>query len=62
MEIVTLKPQGPDRLNNHRLSIMAPQISDEMRARIIIDLDLLMSQYNKYKQEFSNALCKRQCK
>ena len=36
MEIVTLRPQGPDQQNNHRLTIMAPQISDEMRARIIV--------------------------
>ena len=36
MEIVTLRPQGPDQQNNHCLTIMAPQISDEMCAWIII--------------------------
>jgi hypothetical protein len=35
MEIVT-RPQGPDRQSNHHSTIMAPQISDEMHARIIV--------------------------
>ena len=31
-----LRPQGPDLQNNRCSTTMAPQVSDEMRARIII--------------------------